>query len=264
MGCEYRENRGFVGVFQRLFAVVFALTLAFAFFPLGAQTEAALVVKGRVVERTTGLSVPGAYIINKRTERGVLSEADGRFEIRASIGDSLVVSHLSFKYYYKVVQAGDERLVHRFALDERNYLLDEAGINAYSLTTNDPRDVVFSEPLIPSNEQIEFPVHTPAGLGNPVDFLYERFGKTPRQMAELRLLMERDAWRQKLQGSNGQALQELTGMNPAEVQAFAYYCSGGRIRHETDYELLRSLVDCYERYTREREIDEILEEYDRP
>lgn len=264
MGSEYRENRGFKRVIRRFISGVCALGCMLASVSLSAQTNNGVVLKGRVVERTTGLSVPGAYIINKRTERGVLSEADGRFEIRASVGDSLVVSHLSFKYYYKVVHAGDEGFVHRFALEERNYLLDEAGINAYSLTTNDPRDVVFSEPLIPSNEQIEFPVHAPAGLANPVDFLYERFGKTPRQMAELRLLMERDAWRQKLQGSNGKALQELTGMNPAEVQAFAYYCSGGRIRHETDYELLRSLVECYERYTREREIDEILEEYDRP
>jgi len=231
---------------------------------LEAQLTDEFRVRGRVVEAANGMAVPGAHVINRQTEKGVLSEADGRFEIRARPGDTLIVSHLSFRYYRRPIAASDRDRSMVLELKEQNYLLDEAGIYAYRLSSNDPRDLVLEQPLIPGTEEIDYPVHTPATLGNPVDFLYERFGKTPRQMEELRRLIEKEAWRNKLQGSNRKALQELTGMNPSEVEAFAFYCSGGSVRSNTDYELLRSLIECYERYQRQRSVDEILEEYDRP
>ncbi len=264
MGCEYRQYRAFLGLSIRSIACAACCGSLSLLEPAYAQLPEEFRVRGRLVEANTGLSVPGAYVINRQTEKGVLSEADGRFEIKARPGDTLIVSHLSYRFYRRPIALSDRDRALVFELREQNYLLDEAGVYAYKLSTNDPRDLVLEQPLIPSTEQIEYPIHTPASLANPVDFLYERFGKTPRQMAELRLLMEREGWRNKLQGSNRKALQELTGMNPAEVEAFAFYCSGGRIRSATDYELLRSLLECYERYQRQRSVDEILNEYDRP
>ena len=107
-------------------------------------------------------------------------------------------------------------------------------------------------------------VHLPAAIANPLDLLYEQFGKTPRQLRELKKLVAKDAFRRKLAGRNGEILRELTGMSREEVATFSFYCrySPRAIRHATDYQLLVSLLDCYDAYVEELNMQELLEEWD--
>lgn len=219
---------------------------------------------GQIFEAKTGMAVPGVHVVNTRSEQGTVSDALGRFTLKTRAGDTLVFSHLSYAYLMLEVTDSLPTVGLRIALKEQNYLLDEVGIFAYELTTNDPRDMEIGEPLVPREEDIDLPEHAPATLMNPVDLLYEMFGKTPRQLRELRRLMQEDAWKRKLAGRNGDILRELTGMSREEVATFAFYCrySPNTIRHATDYQLLTSLLDCYEEYQKEREVEQILEEWD--
>ena len=120
------------------------------------------------------------------------------------------------------------------------------------------------EPLVPREEDIVMPVHLPATIANPLDLLYEQFGKTPRQLRELKKLVAKDAFRRKLAGRNGEILRELTGMSREEVATFSFYCryAPRAIRHATDYQLLVSLLNCYDAYVEEQNMQELLEEWD--
>jgi len=218
---------------------------------------------GKVVEAQTGLVIPGLYVVNTRTEQGVLTNQDGKFEIFADKGDTLIFSHLSFRFTTHIVQ-GNEESGTVFRMYERNYLLDEVGIYSYALTTNRPKEMKLSEPRVPSDDNIVIPRHAPAGIASPIDMLYERFGKTPRQLTELRELMRKDAFKQKLAGRNREILSEITGMSEDEIRQFAFYCrySTLSIQHATDYQLLESMMACYDLYLEERAMQELLEEYD--
>lgn len=242
-----------------------ALVVAILLFPtMVFGQEKDHLIFGQVFEFKTGLIIPGVHVVNTRSEQGTLTDALGRFNIRANTGDTLVFSHLSYSFFTLEIQdsmIGNDVLIR---LREQNYLLDEVGIFAYELTSNDPRDMEIGEPLVPREEDIELPMHAPAGLSSPVDMLYEQFGKTPKQLRELRRLIAKDAWKRKLSGRNGEILRELTGMSREEVAAFTFYCrySPNEIRHSTDYQLLSSLLDCYDEYVKEREMQELLEEWD--
>jgi hypothetical protein len=218
---------------------------------------------GKVVEASSGLAIPGLYVVNTRSEQGVLTDAAGEFEIFVELGDTLIFSHLSFRFTTHVIQ-GDEEFGRLFKMFERNYLLDEVGIYSYALTTNRPKEMKLSEPRVPSDENIIIPHHAPPGIASPIDMLYERFGKTPRQLAELRELMRKDAFKQKLAGRNRDILAEITGMSEDEIRQFAFYCrySTLTIMHATDYQLLESMMACYDLYLEERAMQELLEEYD--
>ena len=252
MNCEYRNY------IRRctLWALVFPLLI-------GAQEKDHLIY-GQVFEFKTGLVVPAAHVANTRSEQGTLTDALGRFHLNARTGDTLVFSHLS--YSYSTVEVSDSNYERELIvrLKEQNYLLDEVGIFAYELTSNDPKEMEIGEPLVPREEDIVMPVHLPATMANPLDLLYEQFGKTPRQLRELKKLVAKDAFRRKLAGRNGEILRELTGMSREEVATFSFYCrySPRAIRHATDYQLLVSLLDCYDAYVEEQNMQELLEEWD--
>lgn len=239
--------------------------MLFSLLPLKtwAQEKERLVF-GQVFEEKTGLKVPGVHVVNTHSEQGTVSDILGRFQIKAQAGDTLVFSHLSYSFQTLKIQDSLLGRNVRVYLHEQNYLLDEVGIFAYELTTNDPEEMVIGKPLVPREEDIDMPVHAPPTLANPVDLLYEQFGKTPKQLRKLRELIQKDAWKRKLAGRNGEILLELTGMSRDEVSAFTFYCrySPNAIRHATDYQLLSSLLDCYEEYQKEREVQELLEEWD--
>jgi len=229
----------------------------------GLQAQFVPPLFGKVIEAKSGLVIPGLYVVNTRTEQGVLTDKKGLFEIFADKGDTLIFSHLSFRFTTHEI-TGEEPIGAEFKMYERNYLLDEVGIYSYALTTNRPKEIKLSKPYVPSNEDIIIPHHAPPGMSSPIDMLYERFGKTPRQLAELREQMRKDAFKQKLAGKNREILSEITGMSEDEIRRFAFYCrySTLTIMYATDYQLLESMMSCYDMYLEERAMQELLEEYD--
>ena len=258
-----RNDWNWKSEYRQIHWVLFLLFGSISPFYSDAQNEDKPVF-GEVVDAANGMAIPGVHVVNTRSERGTLTDLMGRFSLACRKGDTLVFSHLSFAFSTFSVEDSTFGEPQKIALKERNYLLDEVGIFAYELTTNEPRDMKIDEPLVPKEENIELPYHTPPTLANPVDLLYEQFGKTPRQLRELRRLLREDAWKRKLAGRNGQILRELTGMSREEVALFTFYCrhGPGTIRHATDYQLLMSLMECYDEYRKEREVEELLEEWD--
>jgi hypothetical protein len=93
-------------------------------------------------------------------------------------------------------------------------------------------------------------------IANPIDFLYDQFGDRPRQLRELAALAASDEYRTQLNESrNREALFELTGITEAKIEEVLLFCryNQNAIRTATDYELLVSLIQCYQEFERRQQ-----------
>jgi len=83
-------------VFTRLLAAVFVQLILFSGGGLLVAQEAAKTVTGAVTLAGSGEPAPGANILIKGTQVGTISDVEGRYSIRVSEGDELVVSFIGY------------------------------------------------------------------------------------------------------------------------------------------------------------------------
>mgnify|MGYP000486225346 FL=1 len=113
------------------------------------------------------------------------------------------------------------------------------------------------EPARPTGEDIMIPQSVKPTLANPIDFLYDQFGKRPRQLRELKAILDNENYRQKLaKNNNRNALFELTGLTSSQIEELLLFCTWDKqmIQYKTDYELLLSLYRCYQDYIERQKI----------
>ncbi len=255
----------FEGRKYRNYTIVLWVAIMCILFPYKhsyAQVKGTL--KGRVLDVKTNLPIAGLHVVSKKSERGTISQEQGFFSIQTEVGDTLVFSHLSYRFLIMPVREEAFTTELLVEMQERNYLLDEVGVYAYKLTTNRPKEMLPGKPRVPSDEEIEIkPMQMPLA-SSPVDLLYYYFGKRPKQLRELETLMQKDEFRRKLQGNNRKLLSDLTGLTPIEIEQLAFYCrySPLTIQHATDYQLLQSILYCYDTFKRAQEVENILNEWD--
>ena len=231
---------------------LFAITLTLGFTSIQAQET--VVFQGYVTEEQSLERIPDVMIVNARSEDRVSTDAKGRFRIAARPNDTLVFSRPGYGYRYMVARQADSV---RVTMPPRNFLLEEVPVTAYKLTSNLPKDVVLNEPARPSGSAIRVPQAKAPTLANPVDFLYDQFGNRPRQLRELAALVNSDQYRAQLAESrNREALFELTGLTEARIEEVLLFCryNQSAIRTATDYELLVSLIDCYQEFERRQQL----------
>tara|TARA_B100000900_G_scaffold251191_1_gene214000 strand:- start:6401 stop:7165 length:765 start_codon:yes stop_codon:yes gene_type:complete len=223
------------------------------------------ILKGTVVDRDSSFALPNSYAVNKKTFAGTVTNGLGYFEISVHQGDTIIFSNVGYQFKYLAIDSAvlskikEDKLI---KLVQKNFLLDEVSI--YAITSNNPRTMPQAKPRVPSNADIRIPEAVAPTLANPLDLLYYRFGKRPRQLAALQKLRQEDYYRRKLEeGNNREILEELTGIPKAEMEAFMFYCkySDAEIRTFNDYQFLVSLLDCYASYEREKEHQEATKNY---
>ncbi|MFJ1323171.1 SusC/RagA family TonB-linked outer membrane protein [Capnocytophaga canis] len=98
-----------------LFAFVFSWCLT-----LSAQTVS---VKGTVTDESK-VPLPGVSVLIKNTTRGVATDFDGKYEIKANRGEVLVFSYLGFVTQEKVVGGGNNLTINVLLVEEAQQLED--------------------------------------------------------------------------------------------------------------------------------------------
>lgn len=221
---------------------------------------------GTVIDEETREVVPITHVINKRTLKGTLTNDNGHFSISLAWGDTIVFSNIAYQYLFFIYNDSATSLEDVVVeLKEQNYLLSEASIFSYKLTSNKNKEIELMDPLIPDNEELEDGRIMRAGVQNPAEFLYNLFGSKPRQLRMLAQLRAEDAYRLKLEESNNrEKVTELTGLSREELEAFMFYCKFAPVYMSTmnDYQFLISVKTCFEQYVKERELEQFLEQFD--
>ena len=211
--------------------------------------------------------ISNVHVINLNPVIGTISNNDGVFEINASVNDTLFFSYLGFKSI-KVRVTNDliKFKKSKIKLTELAYALEEIIVTPYKLTGYleiDAKNVPISKsyryniPGLPS-KGYEAGSRNPGALSkvfgaifNPVDFLYNLFGKKPKQLKKLQLMKDDFRIRELLSSKfDRETLVELLQIEKFDIDEILRNCSYSEsfIINANDLQILEAISQCYEEF----------------
>ena len=211
--------------------------------------------------------ISNVHVINLNSIIGTISNNDGVFEINASVNDTLFFSYLGFKSI-KVRVTNDliKFKNSKIKLTELAYALEEIIVTPYKLTGYleiDAKNVPISKsyryniPGLPS-KGYEAGSRNPGALSkvfgaifNPVDFLYNLFGKKPKQLKKLQLMKDDFRIRELLSSKfDRETLVELLQIEKFDINEILRNCSYSEsfIINANDLQILEAISQCYEEF----------------
>ena len=211
--------------------------------------------------------ISNVHVINLNSVSGTISNNDGVFEINANVNDTLFFSYLGFKSI-KVRVTNDliKFKNSKIKLTELAYALEEIIVTPYKLTGYleiDAKNVPISKsyryniPGLPS-KGYEAGSRNPGALSkvfgaifNPVDFLYNLFGKKPKQLKKLQLMKDDFRIRELLSSKfDRETLVELLQIEKFDIDEILRNCSYSEsfIVNANDLQILEAISQCYEEF----------------
>jgi hypothetical protein len=223
-------------------------------------------LKGQIIHAESKKSLSAAHILNLNTVQGTITNDKGFFDIPTRANDTILVSYLGYaSIKLKITNdllKGNELLI---ALYEKPQEVKEVVIKSTQLigvleidVKQVPKDR-FTRIKInglpqtyevgkPKAKDFSSPV---AALFNPMDFLYDRFGKKPKQLRKLQKLKKEDGLRKMLAGKfDREVMMEYLQMDRQELTELLSDCNYSEyfIKKASDLQMIEAVLDCYENY----------------
>lgn len=246
--------------FPRLIPLLFLCSSVYA------QTENTL-LKGKVQNDSNDALMASVHVLNLSSVEGVITNAEGKFEIAVQTNDTLYFSYLGFKPLKVAVSKDMIKFgVPTFRLTQLSFALEEVIITPYQLTGYldiDVRKVPlnpagrYSIPGLPQsgyeagNRNRSSISKAIGALFNPADFLYNLFGKNPKQMRKLKKMRQDDAIRNLLSTKfDREVLVQLLGIDRPNLNEILRNCNYSNvfIKEANDLQILEAISGCYEEF----------------
>lgn len=241
-----------------LIALVFTVANSFA------QDDT--IIKGTVMNDANANVLENVNIVNLNQVKGTTTNEKGEFAIKAAVNDTLYFSYLGFKSLRVRVtndwlKFGDIKV----KMTELGIALEEVVVKPVQLTGY----VEIDAKLIPIYDNYRYRIsglntgyeggsNQPGAVSkvlssifNPADFLYNVFGKRPKQMRKLRQMKEDDEIRNLLQSKfDRETLMAVLQLERADIDEILNKCSYSKdfIRTANDLQILDAISGCYEEY----------------
>lgn len=240
------------------------LTLLFLF--LGCLGYSQQTVTGIVQSASNDRILENVNIVNLNQVKGATTNAEGRFEIRAEVNDTLYFSYIGYKSIQVTVsndwlKYGDVKV----KMTEIGIALEEVTVRPVQLTgyieidaKNIPIYNNYRYSISGLNTGYEGGDRQPGAVSkvlgaifNPADFLYNIFGKRPKEMRKLRQMKEDDEIRNLLQSKyDRETLTALLQVNRVDIDEILRNCNYSKdfITTANDLQILDAISGCYEEY----------------
>jgi len=224
-------------------------------------------LKGTVIHNETKLPMSNVHIINTTRVKGSISNPSGTFEIEAKVNDTLLFSYLGYETVkVKVTNDWIRNNPTKIYLSEKAYVLDEVVVAKYNLTGY----VEVDTRLIPVvDDSYRYSISgLPAGyesgtynpgaiakilgsISNPTDFLYNIFGKRPKEMKKLKEMKKDDTVRNLLATKfDRETLAALLEISKDDIPLILQNCNYSEyfIQTANDLQIMDAISACYEEY----------------
>jgi hypothetical protein len=223
-------------------------------------------LKGQIVHGESKRILSAAHILNLNRVEGTITNDKGFFELPTRANDTILVSYLGFaSIKLKITNdllKGNELVI---ALYEKPEEVREIVINSIKLIgvleidiKQVPKDrftrihinglAQTYEVGKPKVKDFSSPL---AALFQPIDFLYNLFGKEPKQLRKLQKLKKQDDLRKMLSGKfDREVMMEYLGMDKQELSELLSDCNYSEyfIKKASDLQMIEAVLDCYESY----------------
>ena len=224
------------------------------------------IINGVVLNDADDKSLENVNIVNLNQVIGTSTDDKGKFKMRAAVNDTLYFSYLGFKSIR--VRVTNDWMKYgevKIKMTELGIALEEVVIRPIELTGY----VEVDAKIIPIYDNYRYRI---AGLGvgyeggksqpgavskvlssifNPADFLYNVFGKRPKQMRKLRKMKEDDEIRNLLQSKfDRETLMAVLQLERDDINEILNHCSYSIdfIKSANDLQILDAISECYEEY----------------
>jgi hypothetical protein len=222
-------------------------------------------LKARILDYNTQAPLYGAHVINLNTVLGSVTDKQGMFLIPVSVQDTLHISFLGYQSKKIPITADMKEkdlpvfLLHEKYTDLETVTLEKKLTGVLSVDTKIAPDINDNhrhlnglpqtfETGAPKPKQYNNPSDL---IFHPVDFLYEMFGKKPKELRKLRKLQQEDNLREILEKkANREVLMEYLNMDIEQLNNLLNYCnySDYFIKYASDLQVIEAVLECYENY----------------
>ncbi|PCI35233.1 MAG: TonB-dependent receptor [Flavobacteriaceae bacterium] len=249
---------------KKIFICFFFLVSCHAFAQETSEKKKTVSLKGQIINFKTKAGLKGAHLFNLNTVKGAVASKKGFFNFPAKVNDTLYISYLGFQSIkLKVTNdllKGNELVI---ALHEKRVEMKEVVVNSHKLvgvleidTKNIPVDKFARIHIDGLAQTYEVGAPTPyksaiTSLFNPVDLVYNMFGKNPKRLKKLKKLRDEDDLRTMMEGKfNRELMMEYLNMNAQELNELLNECnySDYFIRSASDLQLTEAILLCYENH----------------
>lgn len=219
-------------------------------------------LKGQVVHSESKKALSAAHILNLNTVVGTITNEKGLFELTAQANDTVLVSFLGYESIkLKVTNdllKGNELVI---ALNEKPEEVKEVVIKSTKLigvlevdVKQVPKDKFTRIHIngLPQTYEVGKPQRISSPLAkilNPVDLVYNLFGKKPKQLKKLQKLKEEDDLRKMLAGKfDREVMMEYLEMDKQQLTELLNDCNYSEyfIKKASDLQLIEAVLNCYE------------------
>ena len=244
-----------------VFLFVFVANLSWA------QKDTLVNIKGTVVNNETKLPIGNVNVINATRVTGTATSGSGTFEIATKLNDTLLFSYVGFETVkVKVTNDWIKNNPTKIYLSEKAYVLDEVVIRQYQLTGYVEVDTQlipvaddgFRYSISGLNAGYEAGDKAPGAVSkvlgsifNPADFLYNTFGKRPKEMKKLKEMKKDDTVRNLLANKfDRETLAALLEIDKDDIPLILQNCNYSEyfIQTANDLQIMDAISLCYEEY----------------
>lgn len=250
---------------QKTLLFLFLLSTIYSF---GQETKQSKkhVLRGIVIDGERKKPLANTHVINLNSVTGSVSNRNGNFKISVRENDTIYFSYIGYqsiklKISKDLLKGNDLEI----AMYELPVDLEEVMVRPYQLIgvlEVDAKNVLIDKFArihisgLPQTFEIGAPVakvyNKPSDLVfHPVDFMYELFGRKPKQLRKLKKMRTEDDLRSMLEEkTNREVLMEYLEMDKGQLNTLLDFCNYSEyfIKKATDLQAIEAVLDCYENY----------------
>lgn len=228
--------------------------------------ETPILLKGQVVSNFDKTPLKGAHLFNLNSVIGAVSDDDGTFGISTKANDTLYISYLGYQSIkLKITNdllKGNELVIE---LHEKTEQFNEVVVKSHKLigvleidAKNVPVDKYsrihingISQTYESGSRSTKSYNSAVDAMFQPINLMYDKFGKNPKQLRKIKKLRDDDALRKMMEDKfNRELMMEYLNVDAVELNDLLNECnySDYFIKQASDLQLLEAVLLCYENY----------------
>ncbi len=224
-----------------LVILFFSFTCSFSF-----AQEA---IRGIVLEKDSLTPLPYAYVINKSTGNGAMSNLDGKFTLMLNAQDTILCSYVG--YARKQITLKDIR---KNSKGEYMIVMAAQLVNLNTITVSTfkykPYEREYMNKIIDESR-----IRSIDAFNSPFTAAYMQFSKRGKEIRKLAKIFNEILIEEQVNKKlSPQIVRNLTGDQNLDYEVFRKYClelSDYFIINHDGFELYSKVMDCYKRFKSE-------------
>lgn len=227
---------------------------------------APVLLKGQVIDNLNKEPLKGAHLFNLNSVIGSVADDGGNFSISTKVNDTLYISYVGYQSIKLRITndllKGNELVIE---LHEKTEQFNEVVVKSHKLigvleidAKNVPVDKYSRIHINGVSQTYEVGSISRRGYNSsvdamfqPINLMYDKFGKDPRQLKKIKKLRDDDELRQMLESKfNRELMMEYLDIDAQELNDLLNECnySDYFIKQASDLQLIEAVLLCYENY----------------